>query len=94
MSRARTAPPTEAAAEGEIDREQLVSFVERVERLHEERADLADDLKQVFAEIKASGYDPKTVKAVVRIRKAGEEEWEEASERVDIYLRALKAPQP
>lgn len=91
MTRAKTEPPTDAAAEGEIDRDQLVSFVERVERLHEERAALGDDLKQVFAEIKASGYDPKTVKAVVKIRKAGEDEWTEATERVDTYLRVLKA---
>lgn len=59
------------SAASAIARDQLASFVERIERLEEEKAAIADDIKAVYAEAKANGFGTKTLRAVIRIRKQG-----------------------
>lgn len=69
--------------------EELLAFVERVERLNEERQALADDVKDVFAEVKGRGFDVKAVREIIRIRKQDSTEYREHQEIIDTYLRAL-----
>lgn len=69
--------------------EELLAFVERVERLNEERQALADDVKDVFAEVKGRGFDVKAVREIIRIRKQDSAEYREHQEIIDTYLRAL-----
>lgn len=69
--------------------EQLRSIVERIERLEDERKVLADDIKDVYAEAKANGFDTKTLRTVVRLRKQDAAEREEQEALLDIYLSAL-----
>lgn len=69
--------------------EQLRSIVERIERLEDERKVLADDIKDVYAEAKANGFDTKTLRTVVRLRKQDKAEREEQEALLDIYLSAL-----
>ena len=68
---------------------QLKSIVERIERLEEEKKALADDIKDVYAEAKANGFDTKTLRAVVRLRKQDRAEREEQEALLDLYLNAL-----
>ena len=56
-------------AEGTVAADQLRLFIERIERLEEEKKGIADDIKDVYAEAKANGYDTKTMRAIVRLRK-------------------------
>ncbi len=72
-----------------IAREQLKSIVERIERLEEEKAALAGDIKEVYAEAKAKGYDTKTLRTVIRLRKQDSAERQEPEALLDLYLHAL-----
>lgn len=68
---------------------QLRAFIERVERLEEEKQGIADDIKDVFAEMKGTGFDTKAVRAIIRMRKQDKAEREEAEAILDLYKAAL-----
>ena len=70
-------------------KEQLKSFIERIERLEEEKKAIADDIKDVFAEAKANGFDVKALRAILKIRKEDTEERKELEAIVELYLQAL-----
>jgi uncharacterized protein (UPF0335 family) len=72
-----------------IARDQLKSIVERIERLEEEKAALSEDIKEVYAEAKANGYDTKTLRTVIRLRKQDSAERQEQEALLDLYLAAL-----
>lgn len=74
---------------GGIAGKQLKSIIERVERLEEEKKALADDIKDIFSEAKANGFDVKTIKAVIKIRKLDKAEREESEALLDMYLHAI-----
>ena len=76
------APPNIAANE-------LRQFVERVERLEEEKKAIGDDIKDVFAEMKARGFDVKVVRQIVRLRKRDVEERKEEEAILEVYMHAL-----
>lgn len=68
---------------------QLRAIVERIERLEEEKKALSDDIRDVYAEAKANGFDVKTLRSVVRLRKQDRAEREEQEALLDLYLHAL-----
>jgi uncharacterized protein (UPF0335 family) len=72
-----------------VARDQLKAFVERIERLEEEKKTISDDVKDVYAEAKANGYDTKALRAVVRLRKQDKDERAEQEAILDTYLVAL-----
>ena len=72
-----------------VDGSHLKSFMERIEKLEEDKKALADDVKEVFAEAKAFGYDPKIMREILRIRKLNQEELYEKESMVEIYRTAL-----
>ncbi len=74
---------------GGIGAERLKSFVERVERLEEEKAALSADIREVYAEAKADGFDTKIMRQVVRLRKMDTADRQEQEELLDLYKRAL-----
>jgi uncharacterized protein (UPF0335 family) len=74
---------------GGITAGQLKAFIERIERLEEEKAGIGQDIKDVFAEAKANGFDPKIMKLVLRIRKMDNEERSEQEQMLDLYCQAL-----
>lgn len=74
---------------GNIAADQLRSIVERIERLEEEKTNIASDIRDVYAEAKANGLDTKAVKAVVRLRKLDTHERDEQEYTLDLYKRAL-----
>lgn len=74
---------------GGLAADQLRSIIERIERLEEEKAGLASDIKDIFAEAKGNGYDVKTLRTVIRLRKQDAAERDEAEHLLDTYKRAL-----
>ncbi|MBN7759819.1 DUF2312 domain-containing protein [Nitratireductor aquibiodomus] len=72
-----------------IAAEQLRSIIERVETLESEKADITEDIKQVFAEAKGNGFDTKTIKKIIALRKLDDAERQEADAMLDSYKAAL-----
>jgi uncharacterized protein (UPF0335 family) len=70
-------------------KDQLKAFVERVERLEEEKKAIADDIRDVYGEAKASGFDTKALRTVVRLRKQDLNERKEQEAILETYLHAL-----
>lgn len=89
------AETTESAHDGDVDvigaaaREQLRSLVQRIERLEEEKQSLGADLKEVYSEAKAMGFDTKILRKVVSLRKMDKNERSEQEALLDLYLGAL-----
>ena len=74
---------------GGIAGAQLKSFIERNERLEEEKRALGEDIKDVYAEAKGTGFDPKIMRQIIKIRKMDQEEHDEQESLLDLYKRAL-----
>lgn len=74
---------------GGIGVERLRSFVERIERLEEEKAALAADIREVYAEAKGDGFDGKVMRQVIRLRRMDTSERAEQDELLDLYKHAL-----
>jgi uncharacterized protein (UPF0335 family) len=74
---------------GGIAGERLKSFIERIERLEEEKRTLAEDIKEVFAEAKGTGFDTKIMRQIIRIRRMDKDDLDEQETLLDIYKRAL-----
>lgn len=74
---------------GGVGGKRLLAFVERVERLEEEKAGLAEDIKDVYAEAKNTGFDAPTIRKLIRRRKMEPEKRREADELLDLYKSAI-----
>jgi uncharacterized protein (UPF0335 family) len=72
-----------------VARDQLRSVVERIERLEEEKKGIADDIREVYGEAKANGYDTKVLRQVISMRKQDMSERQEQDAVRDLYLHAL-----
>ena len=79
---------SDASATG-VAAEELKQFVERIERLEEERAGLASDIKDVFAELKGRGFDVTAVRTIPRLRRRDHAERQEEEAILELYLQAL-----
>src|SRR6266581_9611777 len=76
-------------AEGTVAADQLRLFIERIERLEEEKKGIADDVRDVYAEAKANGYDPKIMRMIVRLRRMETHTRQEQDAVLDTYRAAL-----
>ena len=74
---------------GGVSGEHLRSYIERIERLEEEKAALAIDVREVFAEAKANGFDTKTMRQVIKLRKMDSNERDEREHMLELYQRVL-----
>jgi len=74
---------------GGVAGERLRSFVERIERLEEEKKALADDIREVYAEAKGTGFDTKVLRQVIRLRAMDSSDRNEMEELIETYKRAL-----
>ena len=72
-----------------VSAEQLKLFIERIETLEEEKRGIADDIKDTYAEAKSNGYDVKTMRAIVRLRKMDSNARQEMEALLDTYKAAL-----
>lgn len=90
LAAAESSPKKDAFKEsGTAASRQLKSFVERIERLEEEKKGIADDIRDVFAEAKGQGFDTKVMRQVIRLRKKEPAERQEEEALLDLYLHAL-----
>ena len=74
---------------GGVAGEQLKSFIERIERLEEEKRALSGDIKEVYAEAKGTGFEPKIMRQIIKLRKMDKQEVDEEESLLDLYKRAL-----
>ncbi|BAF86439.1 conserved hypothetical protein [Azorhizobium caulinodans ORS 571] len=90
---ARTAGRSERmtadVADTGVAADELRQFVERIERLEEEKKAIADDIKDVYAELKARGFDSKAVRKIVQIRRQDAQERQEQEAILELYMQAL-----
>ena len=68
---------------------QLRSFIERIERLEEDKKTVAEDIKEVYAEMKGTGFDTKAVRTIIRLRKKDQAERQEEESILELYMNAL-----
>jgi len=68
---------------------QIRAFVERIERLEEEKKSISDDISDVYAELKGQGFDTKAIRTIVRLRKKDANERQEEEAILDLYMSAL-----
>ena len=68
---------------------QLRSFVDRIERLEEEKKTISGDIKEVYAELKGSGFDSKAVRTIIRLRKKEDHERQDEEAMIQLYKDAL-----
>ena len=74
---------------GGIAGDRLKSFVERIERLEEERRALGADIREVYAEAKGNGFDTKIMRQVIKLRRLDKDDLDEQDALIDVYKRAL-----
>ncbi|WP_334127746.1 DUF2312 domain-containing protein [Sneathiella sp.] len=74
---------------GGVAAEHLRSYIERIERLEEEKKGISDDIKEIFAEAKGTGFDVKAMRAVLRLRKMDKADVQEQEYMIDLYKQAL-----
>jgi uncharacterized protein (UPF0335 family) len=74
---------------GNVTADQLRLFIERIERLEEEKKGIADDIRDVYAESKSNGYDTKIMRQIVRLRKMNHDDRMEMEAVLDTYKSAL-----
>ena len=74
---------------GGVAGERLKSFIERIERLEEEKRALNGDIKEVYAEAKGTGFEPKIMRQIIRIRRMDKDDLDEQESLLDVYKRAL-----
>jgi uncharacterized protein (UPF0335 family) len=77
------------AATTAVAKDQLKAFVERIERLEEEKKAIADDIRDVYAEAKGNGYDVKALRTIIRLRKQDKNERAEHEAILETYMHAL-----
>lgn len=70
-------------------KDQLKSFIERIEKLEEEKAALATDIREVYAEAKGTGFDVKIMRQIVRLRKLDKADYQEQEAILELYKEAL-----
>jgi uncharacterized protein (UPF0335 family) len=74
---------------GGVSGERLRSIIKRIEKLEEDKAGISDDIKEVYAEAKGTGFDVKIIRQIVRLRKVEVEKRREESELLDLYMSAI-----
>jgi uncharacterized protein (UPF0335 family) len=82
-------PEMISAESSDVDGGHLRAFIERIERLEEEKRTIADDIKEVYAEAKGNGFDAKIMRKIVSIRRMDREKRIEEETILDLYLQAL-----
>ena len=77
------------AQKGGIAADRLKSFIERIERLEEEKAGLSSDIRDIYAEAKGTGFDTKVMRQIVRLRKMDAADRKEQEQLLDLYKQAI-----
>jgi uncharacterized protein (UPF0335 family) len=89
MNDASPSPAARPANTGGVAAERLRSFVERIERLEEDKAGIANDIKDVYLEAKGEGFDTKVLRKLIGVRKKDPQQRREEDELLELYLSAI-----
>jgi uncharacterized protein (UPF0335 family) len=89
MANVAAAPDARSEAAHRFAKDQLKAFVERIERLEEEKKAIADDIRDVYAEAKGNGFDIKALRTIIRLRKQDTDERREHETILETYMHAL-----
>ena len=89
MPKDATARTGDVSSSEGVAADELKAFIERIERLEEEKAGLMGDIKEVFAELKGRGFDAKAVRKIVSLRKQDHSERQEQEAILELYMQAL-----
>ena len=71
------------------NKDEVLQYISRIEKLEEEKKAIASDIKDVYAELKGNGYDPKIIRKIVSIRRKSKEERQEEEALLDLYMTAI-----
>jgi uncharacterized protein (UPF0335 family) len=74
---------------GKIDNSELVTIIERIEKLNEDIATISEDMKEIYTEAKASGFDPKYIRKMIQLRALNPDELDESDELMKMYRTAI-----
>lgn len=85
---AHSAAPATASNDS-VAADQLKAFIERIERLEEEKAGIASDIKDIYAEAKGNGFDTKAIRKIIALRKKDHSERQEEEAILELYMQAL-----
>lgn len=72
-----------------ISKDQLMAFIERIERLEEDKAAVAGDIKEVYAEAKSTGFESKIIRKIVSLRRKSKEERQEEEALLELYMSSI-----
>ena len=89
MNDASPSPAARPANTGGVAAERLRSFVERIERLEEDKAGIANDIRDVYLEAKGEGFDTKVLRKLIGVRKKDPQQRREEDELLELYLAAI-----
>lgn len=89
MTAAARAEAVASPVKGNVGAAELKQFIERVERLEEEKKAISDDIRDVFAEMKGRGFEVKAVRQILKIRKQDQSERQEQEAILEVYMQAL-----
>ena len=76
-----------------ISSDRLMSFIQRIEKLEEDKAAVSDDIKEVYAEAKGTGFDTQIIRKIVRLRKIEVEKRRDQEELLELYMAAIGMPE-
>ncbi len=79
----------ESGEVGGVGGERLRAFIDRIERLEEEKTAIAEDIKEIYAEAKGVGFDVKTIRKIIALRKVDDQKRRESEELLDLYKSAI-----
>jgi uncharacterized protein (UPF0335 family) len=72
-----------------LNKEQLVQFIERIERLEEDKKAISEDIKDIYTEAKSSGYESKIIRKIVSLRRKTKEQRQEEETLLDLYMSSI-----
>jgi uncharacterized protein (UPF0335 family) len=72
-----------------VNKDQLMQFIERIERLEEDKKAISDDIKDIYTEAKSSGYESKIIRKIVSLRRKTKEQRQEEETLLDLYMNSI-----
>ena len=73
----------------DVNKDQLLGYIDRIERLDEDKRAISEDIKEIYTEVKSAGYDTKIVRKIVSLRRKSREERQEEETLLELYMQSI-----
>lgn len=73
----------------DVNKDQLLGYIDRIERMDEDKRAISEDIKEIYVEVKSAGYDTKIVRKIVSLRRKSREERQEEETLLDLYMQSI-----